>query len=211
MRRALLIMALASAPIALLGCGNDNNSVPTSPGDGGQPTQQNTSATALREISPPPGAATVEVGAPIVLDFNGVMDTAQARFVDLHQGSIDGPIVPWTCTWGNADSTLTCTGTPAQPLLADTPYVLHIGAGLKGTNGEVLSSVPLAAWGGTPITATDMPSHGGQPSGGLAEGWKGTGDQANLLGWAYNLRFLPAGSLPDSTGPGTTGTNRTGG
>lgn len=200
MRRAFLFAALLAAPMALPGCGDNNNNVPGGTGETPSEPTQSGAATALVTISPTPGPATDTVGTPISLKFDGAMDTASARFVDLHQGSIDGPVVPMNCGWQLADSLLSCTATAAQPLQADAPYTLHIGAGMTGSNGEVLSTTPLIAWGGVPVDPTKTTTHNGQPIGSLGKGWTGDGPTA---GYAFAVQFLPRG-LPGSTSGGTS-------
>ena len=89
MRRALLLIALLSAPIALLGCDDDNNGTIDEGGrDGGeQPGQGTEPGTQLLAIAPRPGVATATVGTPITLTFDGSVDTTVAQFVDLGMGT----------------------------------------------------------------------------------------------------------------------------
>ena len=216
MRRALLLTALLSAPIALLGCDDDNNGTIDEGGeDGGeQPGQGTEPGTQLLTITPRPGVANATVGTPITLTFDGSVDTTVAQFVDLHSGSITGAIVPLDCTWSDGNSTLACAATTTQPLVADSLYILHIGAGLLSSNGQQLGSSGLAAMGGTSIDAATVTTHGGQSTSGLESGWRGTGTgigtgNDNTIGYAFELRFLPIGGT--GTGGGTSGGMGTGG
>jgi hypothetical protein len=216
MRRALLLTALLSAPIALLGCDDDNNGTIDEGGeDGGeQPGEGMEPGTQLLTITPRPGVASATVGTPITLTFDGSVDTTVAQFVDLHRGSVTGEILPLDCTWSDGNSTLACAITTTQPLVADSLYILHIGAGLLSSNGQQLTSSGLAAMGGTSIDAGTVTTHGGQSTSDLPSGWRGTGNgigtgNDNTIGYAFELRFLPIGGT--GTGGGTSGGTGTGG
>ena len=47
------------------------------------------------------------------------------QYVDLHEGDLDGPLVPIRCAWSSDRITLGCT--PDAPLKARTRYSLHVG------------------------------------------------------------------------------------
>ena len=50
------------------------------------------------------------------------------QYVDLHQGTIAGPVVPMTCSWSSDNTTLTCQ--PYELLWQHgTSDVLHMGGG----------------------------------------------------------------------------------
>ena len=209
MRRALLLAALLSAPVALLGCDDSNGTVDEGGEDGGgQPGQGTQPGTQLLTITPRPGVATATVGTPITLTFDGSVDTTVSQFVDLHSGTVTGGIVPLDCTWANGNSTLACAATTSQPLVADSLYILHIGGGLLSSNGRQLTTAGLAAMGGTVIDASTVTTHAGQSTSGLASGWRGTGN-GNTIGFAFEMRFLSIGGT--GTGGGTVGGMGTGG
>lgn len=209
MRRILLIAALLSAPVALLGCDDDNNSNSdgglgedggggTGGGGGtdggtGQGGQDSEPATQLLTITPRPGGPSATIGTPITLTFDGGMDSTARQFVDLHHGSVAGAIVPMDCLWSNGNATLTCAATTTQPLVADSLYILHIGAGLMANDGRMIGNTGMSAMGGTSIDAAMMTTHGGQPTTGMGNGWTGSGGAGNTFGHAFQLRFLPIG------------------
>ena len=218
MRNLLLIAALLSAPIALLGCNDDNNSSDDgglggdggggtgggggSDGGTGQGGQSGEPATQLLTITPRPGVTSATIGTPITLTFDGSMDSTARQFVDLHRGSIAGDIVPMDCLWSNANGTLTCAATTAQPLIPDSLYILHVGAGMLATNGQMIGSTGMTAMGGSIINGSMMTTHGGMPASGMASGWTGSSGAGSAYGYAFPMRFLPIGG----TGTGGTGT-----
>lgn len=50
------------------------------------------------------------------------------QYVDLHEGDLDGPLVPIHCGWSPDHTTLGCT--PDAPLKTRTRYTLHVGGGM---------------------------------------------------------------------------------
>jgi hypothetical protein len=188
MRRLLVLALSASASLAILACNDDNNDSGT-----GQPGQGSQPASEVLNISPTPGTMTATVGTPIIITFDGTMDTTAAHYVDLHLGTIDGPVVPMDCTWRNAVSTLACAVSTAQPLLPDSLYTLHMGAGLMASNGSVIGTMGMADMGGTDVMMTGSMMHGGQPASALGDGWRGTGNRAGSIGFAFPMHFLPLG------------------
>ena len=82
----------------------------------------------------PTGRATgVDPAAPIVITFSLAMQSGMERYVALHEGGLDGPVVPMTCTWSGDRTTLTCT--PQSPLAPATRYTLHLGGGMRDQTG----------------------------------------------------------------------------
>ncbi|MGW8268645.1 MAG: Ig-like domain-containing protein, partial [Longimicrobiales bacterium] len=55
-------------------------------------------------------------------------------YVDVHEGAVEGPLVPGAWSW-NADMTA-LTFTPNAPLEAQTQYVIHIGGGMEDQEGH---------------------------------------------------------------------------
>jgi hypothetical protein len=115
--RRLLIVAAA---ILGVGCGSSREmgSMMTGPSTG----------TELLEVSPSGGATGVSVGTNISISFSHAMLQGMEQYVDLHEGDLDGPLVPMHCAWSSDRRTLACT--PDAPLQPHTRYALHIGGGM---------------------------------------------------------------------------------
>ena len=114
--RMLTIAVLMTGPVVgLTGCGDDNATAPDS-------------ETVLESVSPAAQATGVDPSTPVVMRFNGPMASGMEQYVDIHQGGIDGPVVPMTCTFSADRTTLTCTHD--EPLRARTPYTIHVGSAM---------------------------------------------------------------------------------
>jgi len=70
----------------------------------------------------------------MMMNFGAAMQTSMMQYVDLHQGTIAGSVVPMICSWSSDATTLTCQ--PNQPLQHGTSYVLHRGGGMMNANGD---------------------------------------------------------------------------
>ena len=145
-------------------------------------------ATTLAEITPQPGAAGVDPAGPIMLRFSAPIGTGMERYVDLHRGDIAGPIVPITCTWSTARSTLTCT--PGSPLQSRTRYIIHLGSGMMDAGGRRVETEEHGMrMGGQPVDAETIgPMHGGEPAGMMEPGWHGPGDGHFGIGFRFETR-----------------------
>ena len=56
------------------------------------------------------------------------MYAGMEQYVDLHEGDLDGPLVPMHYGWSSDRHTLACT--PDARLRSHTRYTLHVGAGM---------------------------------------------------------------------------------
>ena len=82
-------------------------------------------------VTPTGGATGVPTSTSITIRFGGAMSGPLERYVDLHVGGLDGPIVDMRCAWSGDRATLTCT--PLLPLQPGTTYLVHVGAsGMMG-------------------------------------------------------------------------------
>ena len=112
------------------------------------------------------------------------MGVGMEQFLDLHQGGLEGPVVPTTHTWSGDRTTLICT--PVGPLAPGTQYTIHLGGGMVDVDGQPIDMDHYGpAFGGQWITGAGQPGsggpggwhhggahHGGQPWGGLGRGWQ---------------------------------------
>jgi hypothetical protein len=122
MNRRSMMVTLAAAVLAVPACADD----PAAPA----PT------TAVVSMVPSGGATSVDPAAPIVITFSHAMRAGMEQYVALHQGGLDGPAVPMTCTWSPDATTLTCA--PNEALASGTTYALHLGGGMRDAIGGEL-------------------------------------------------------------------------
>jgi len=115
--------------------------------------------------------------------FSNPMGNGMEQYVDLHQGGIDGPVVPMSCEPSDDRTTVTCT--PGPPLQSAATYTIHVGAGMTDQDGRPVEIEEHAlGMGGQPVTAEMMGGmHGGQSTGMMGPGWEHPGD--GHLGMAF--------------------------
>lgn len=152
--RAALIVA---APALLLAC-SDGTSAPSGA----------SSATTLDAVSV--AATTVTIG------FNGAMMPGMDQFIDLHHGDVTGPVIPMACAWSADYSTLTCT--PSTTLVPGDHYTVHMGAGMRGSNGMPIDMAGGTGMGGTWMSGGMGDGHHGPMMGG---GWQDTDGHDGML------------------------------
>ncbi len=116
--RALLIVAAA---IVVGGCGSGQELGSTS-------MTAPSTGTELLGVSPSGGATGVSLGANLSISFSQPMLRGMEQYVDLHEGLLDGPLVPMHYGWSSDRRTLACT--PDARLKAHTRYTLHMGGGM---------------------------------------------------------------------------------
>ncbi|HEU5169073.1 MAG TPA: Ig-like domain-containing protein [Gemmatimonadales bacterium] len=162
------------ALVAAMGACSDGS--PLSPGG---PTGT-APATQLVTISPQGQATGVDPGRPLTFRFDGAMMPGMEQYVDLHRGDVTGPIHPIACSWSADRTLLTCT--PGTPLDPGTHYTLHLGGGMRNSDGTAIQMDPadyLGSWihggaaggmmGGGMTHADD---HAGEPWGMMGSGWR---------------------------------------
>ncbi len=90
----------------------------------------------------------------------------------LHYGDVNGPIVAGTWVWSADWSTLTFT--PAQSLQAQTQYTLHLGGGMRATDGGFVDYGPCVGQYGGQWATQEMMGGGGRMMGGgmMGTGWR---------------------------------------
>jgi len=132
----------------------------------------------LLSVSPAGGAVGVSTTPDVVFRFSGPMMSGMEQYAALHQGGLNAPTMPMTCTWSDNGQTLTCR--PTQPLDALTPCTIHLGGGMLDAEGRPLGlSGHGPGMGGQWVTGGMM----GAQSGMMGTGWMTPG------GGGYGMMF----------------------
>lgn len=122
--RGFTAVAALLAPLALGAC--DDNS--TNPG---------TDVPTLLTVIPTGGDSDVDPNGPIVLRFSHSMMIGMEEYADLHEGHMEGPVVPGHWSWNQEMTELTFT--PNTSLKGETTYVIHVGGGMQDEAGHHLN------------------------------------------------------------------------
>lgn len=115
----------------------------------------------------------VTVGAPLELHWGVPMGAGMEQYVDLHLGSLAGPVVPMNFAWSADRTTLVCT--PLSPLQQRTQYFVHLGGGMVGANGQVVDMMQYGpGYGGQWIQGGMMGygGHAGMDWGAMGGNWR---------------------------------------
>ena len=120
------LTTLAAATILLVGCSEGSN--PAIP--------QADDVTALLGIQPQGGEVGVSVGATVVVTFTHAIGRGMEEYVDLHEGTLAGPVVDGA--WALSEDGTTLTFTPAAPLKPSTTYVIHVGGDMMDEDDHVI-------------------------------------------------------------------------
>jgi hypothetical protein len=145
----------------------------------------------LAAVSPAPGTASVATSTTVTLTFGQPMMAGMEQYMDLHQGSISGPVMPMNCAWDASVTTVTCT--PSNPLGVGTQYTIHVGAGITDDQGHMIDMGNWTGMGGQWATSGMMGgTHAGQPVGMMGAGWT----HGNHYGMLFT--FTTAGPAPAS-------------
>lgn len=166
MRNALFaILVFATA-----GCGGRDSGSMMMTGPSGIGSQGY--GAALVSITPVGGSTGVPTSTSITLRFGAAMAVAMEQYVDLHAGSIAGPVVSLSCAWSPDRTTLTCA--PTASLTPRTTYVFHLGGGMMTQAGQTLDyALHGPAMGGQWLMGGMMgAAHGGQPWSMMGPGWR---------------------------------------
>jgi hypothetical protein len=124
-------------------------------------------------ISLPGGATGVPVGTPLELHWGVAMGAGMEQYVDLHMGSLAGPVTPMMCAWPADGTTLGCT--PLSPLQPGTQYFVHVGGGMVNVNGVVVDMMQYGpGYGGQWIQGGMMGfgGHAGMDWGAMGGAWR---------------------------------------
>jgi hypothetical protein len=172
MQRFIITLAAVALASGAVACSDDDT---TSPGG----------ETVLQAVTPPDGATEVDLSVGITMRLSGPMASGMEQYIDLHEGSVAGPLVPMTCALSDDRRTLACS--PDQPLEPGTAYTIHMGAGMTDEAGRpVETETHGMAMGGEPVTGDMMGGvHGSQAAGKMGSGWRHQGDEH--LGMAFTF------------------------
>ena len=163
------------AGVALLGACSSASTAPTT--DNPSPSS---GVTALVAVSPDGGAIGVSLGTPMTMQFSGPMAAGMQQYVDLHDGTIAGPVHPISCSWSADKTTLTCV--PGTPLQDHTNYTLHLGAGMVAAGGGTVNMGPGTAMGGQWLTGGMMGGlHAGQPMSMMGADWRNANGSYGMM------------------------------
>ena len=120
-------------------------------------------------VVPAGGATGVDPTAPIVATFSHAMQAGMEQYVALHQGDVAGPVVPGAWMWSDDRTTLTFT--PLQPLAPHATYTLHLGGGMRASDGGFVDFEHcVAQHGGAWATGSMMT--GGRMNDMMGAGWR---------------------------------------
>ena len=133
---------------------------------GGEPAAP-VPTTSIVSLAPSGGATGVDPAAPIVITFSHPMPTGMERYVVLHEGGLDGPVVPMACTWSPDATALTCAH---EPLAAATIHTLHLGGGMRDQMGGGLDYEQCIGQHGGQWATGGMMGTGGSTM--MGPGWR---------------------------------------
>jgi len=97
-------------------------------------TEPGIEESALLSVVPQGNATGVDPNAPIVIEFTHTMMMGMEEYADVHEGHMDGTLVPGSWSWNQTRTQLTFT--PVAPLKPQTQYVIHIGGGMQDQDGQ---------------------------------------------------------------------------
>ena len=143
-----------------------------------------TSAVTARIVAlvPTGGSTGVDPAAPIVITFSHPMPPGMEQYVALHEGGLDGPVVPMTCTWSPDQTILTCS--PQAPLAPATRYSLHLGGAMRDQMGGGLDYEQCIAQHDGQWATAAMMGHGPGTGPGMDGGMMG--DSSTMgPGWRH--------------------------
>jgi hypothetical protein len=139
------------------------------------------SATSLTTVSPVGGATAVDPTAPIVLTFSAPIAQGMEAYMDVHQGTTAGPVMPMSCAWSADRTVLTCTH--AAPFEHGAMYTTHIGGGMMDADDMPIDMNATGhRMGGEWLESGMMGgTHAGQPTSGMGPGWHGSNGSYGMM------------------------------
>ncbi|MDP2958247.1 MAG: Ig-like domain-containing protein [Longimicrobiales bacterium] len=121
--RSRTALPLTAALLATLGACTDTAAIPGVD-----------DVASLLSVQPAGGSVNVAVGRNVVITFDHAIAAGMEAYAALHEGSVVGPVVAGA--WGASQDRTVLTFRPAAPLKAATTYVIHLGGGMMGGNGQ---------------------------------------------------------------------------
>ena len=119
--RALIATVFFFMPFGITACDSDD-------------AEPEIEASAFLSVIPQGNATGIDPNTPIVIEFTHAMRPGMEEYADVHEGSVEGPLVPGTWSWNAAFTMLTFTHD--APLKSQTLYVIHIGGGMQDREGQ---------------------------------------------------------------------------
>jgi hypothetical protein len=162
--RALVAAAFLMIPVLAGACDDE-------------PTGADLQEAVLLSVVPQGDATGVDPNAPIVIEFSHGMMEGMEGFADVHEGQVEGPLVPGSWSWNGTRTQLTFT--PDSALKPQTQYVIHIGGGMQDQNGQHINFQQHGAGMGGQWMTQQM-HQGGQHGYGMGQGGMGMGE-----GWVH--------------------------
>lgn len=139
---------------------------------------------ALVTVSPTGGAEDVDVLTEVVVTFDGPLMDGMADYAALHLGDVTGPEVPGG--WSLSPDGTVLTFTPADALLPDTRYTVHLGGGMMDAQGHYADLQAHGSQMGGAWATSGMMGGGGMGGGGMGSGMGGAmGDEHMGTGWQH--------------------------
>ena len=169
--RALIASVAFLAPFATAACESES-------------TEPEIGDAALLSVIPQGNATGIDPNAPIVIEFTHTMMLGMEEFADVHEGHIEGTLVPGSWSW-NVDRTK-LTFTPDAPLKSQTQYVIHIGGGMQDQEGHHIN-YEEHGFGMGGQWMTQQMHQGGQHGHGMGQGGMGGmgGGTSMGEGWVH--------------------------
>ena len=139
---------------------------------------------ALLSVIPQGDATGIDPNSPIVIEFTHTMMQGMEEYADLHEGDVEGPLVPGSWSWNEAYTKLTFT--PDSPLKSQTQYVIHIGGGMQDQEGHHIN-YEEHGFGMGGQWMTQQMHQGGQHGYGMGQGGMGGMGGATGMGegWVH--------------------------
>lgn len=130
--------------------------------------------TVLLSVTPVGGSTDVDPNQPVVIQFSYAMAAGMEAYAALHEGDLNGPAVEGEWTWSDDRTRLTFT--PAAALKPATAYVIHLGGGMRDSEGDLVDFERHGpGMGGEWATQEIMDGSGGMTPGGfshMGDGWQ---------------------------------------
>jgi hypothetical protein len=126
----------------------------------------------------------VDPNAPVVIQFSHPMMQGMEEYADVHEGEVEGPLVPGA--WRRRADLAALTFTPDASLKSQIRYAIHIGGGMQDQEGHHINFEEHGFGMGGQWMTQQMHQGGqhgyGMGQGGMGGGMGGTGMGA---GWTY--------------------------
>lgn len=155
----LMVAVILTIPLVSVACDSE-------------PTDAEVGETVLLSVIPEGNATGVDPNGPIVIGFSHGMRQGMEEYADVHEGHVEGPLVPGSWSWNETRTQLTFT--PDSALKPQTQYVIHIGGGMRDQNGQHINYQQHGIGMGGQWMTQQM-HQGGKHGYGMGQGGMGSG------------------------------------